>query len=119
MSRASDERCIFCRIVRRAAPAEIVAETGDLLAFHDVNPQAPHHVLIIPKAHIASPNDLAPSDADLVGRMILMAHEIAEDRDLGDAGYRLVLNCGRQAGQSVFHMHFHLLGGRFFSWPPG
>ncbi len=119
MTRPHDEKCLFCRLVRRALPVDVVAEDDDLLAFNDINPQAPHHVLVIPKAHIATVNDLEPEHAALVGRMVLLARDIAEDREIHESGYRLILNCGRQAGQSVFHIHLHLLGGRFFTWPPG
>ena len=115
----SDAKCLFCRLVRRELPVDVVRETEDLLAFNDVNPQAPRHLLVIPKAHIPTVNDLKPEDAPLVGRMVLLAREIAEDHDFAEAGYRLVLNCNRHAGQSVFHIHLHLLGGRFMHWPPG
>ncbi|GIW71136.1 MAG: putative HIT-like protein [Planctomycetota bacterium] len=119
MDRPAKADCLFCRIVKREVPADIVAETDELLAFHDVNPQAPHHVLIVPKGHIATTNDLLAEEAALVGRMVLLARDIAEDHDFAQSGYRLVLNCNRQAGQSVYHLHLHLLGGRYLSWPPG
>ncbi len=98
---------------------DVVRETEDLLAFNDVNPQAPRHVLIVPKAHIPTANDLRADDAPLIGRMVLLAREIAEDHEYAEPGYRLVLNTNRHAGQSVFHVHLHLLGGRFMHWPPG
>lgn len=114
-----DQSCLFCRLVKRELPVDVVRETEDLLAFNDVNPQAPRHVLVIPKMHIATPNDLKGEDAALVGRMVLLARDIAEDHDFAESGYRLVMNCNRHAGQSVFHLHLHLLGGRFMHWPPG
>ncbi len=111
--------CLFCRIVRGELPNEKVAETDDLYAFRDINPQAPYHILVVPKRHIPTVNDLPEADADLVGRMILLARDFAEDQDFAAEGYRLVLNTNRAAGQSVFHIHLHLLGGRHLSWPPG
>lgn len=119
MSRLPDPKCLFCRLVMREVPVDVVRDTEDLLAFNDVNPQAPRHVIIIPKAHVPTVNDLRPDDAALVGRIVLLAKEIAEDHDFADAGYRLVFNVNRHAGQSVFHIHLHLLGGRFMHWPPG
>jgi histidine triad (HIT) family protein len=117
--RPADPKCIFCRLVKREANVDIVRENEDLLAFNDVNPQAPRHVLIIPKEHIPTINDCNPDDASLLGRMILLAKDIADDHDFAESGYRLVLNTNRHAGQSVFHIHLHLLGGRFMHWPPG
>jgi histidine triad (HIT) family protein len=117
--RPADPKCLFCRLVQRELPVDVVRETEDLLAFNDVNPQAPRHVLVIPKAHIATTNDLVAEEAALVGRMVLLARDIAEDHEFAEAGYRLVLNCNRHAGQSVWHIHLHLLGGRFLTWPPG
>jgi histidine triad (HIT) family protein len=114
-----DPKCLFCRLVKRELPVDVVRETEELLAFNDVNPQAPRHVLVIPKAHIPTVNDLRPEDAPLMGRMVLLAREIAEDHEFAEGGYRLVLNTNRHAGQSVFHIHLHLLGGRFMHWPPG
>jgi histidine triad (HIT) family protein len=119
MDRPAVETCLFCRLARRALPVDPVAETPDLFAFNDVNPQAPRHILVIPKAHIPSLNDLRPEEAPLMGRMLLLAREIAEDHDFAEPGYRLVLNCGPEAGQSVYHVHLHILAGRFLSWPPG
>lgn len=119
MDRPADPACLFCRLARRALPVDVVAEAEDFLAFNDINPQAPRHILVIPKAHIRTLNDLAPDEAALMGRMILFAREIAEDHEFAEPGYRLVLNCGREAGQSVYHVHLHVLAGRFLSWPPG
>jgi histidine triad (HIT) family protein len=117
--RPADPKCLFCRLVSRELPVDVVRETDELLAFNDVNPQAPRHVLVIPKAHIPTTNALEESEAALVGRMVLLARDLAEDHDFAEPGYRLVLNCNRHAGQSVFHIHLHLLGGRFLHWPPG
>ena len=112
------DECIFCRIVRRECPARLVKEDDEVLAFRDANPQAPTHVLIIPKAHIASVDEARPEHQALLGRLLLMAQTIARDENIV-SGYRLVLNNGRGAGQSVYHIHLHLLGGRGFRWPPG
>jgi histidine triad (HIT) family protein len=112
------DECIFCRIVRREGPARVVREDDQVLAFRDANPQAPTHVLIIPKAHIASVDEAGPEHRELLGRLVLMAQSIARDENIV-SGYRLVLNNGRGAGQSVYHIHLHLLGGRGFRWPPG
>ena len=111
--------CLFCRIVAGDIPADVVAEGDDWLAFRDVHPQAPTHILVVPRRHIATLDDLTPSDAPLMGSLIAAAAEIARDEELVGGGYRLAANCGAGAGQSVFHIHLHLLGGRRFSWPPG
>jgi len=109
--------CLFCRIVRGEIPAKLVADTEDCLAFRDVNPQAPLHVLVIPKQHVAS---LATADdAALVGRLSLVAAEIARREGFEERGYRTVVNTNGDAGQTVFHLHLHLLAGRRLSWPPG
>lgn len=110
---------LFERIIRREIPADIVFENHEILAFRDINPQAPVHVLIIPKRRIATLNDLSEADADLVGRLVLVARSIASDEGLSEDGYRLVFNCNDHGGQSVFHIHLHLLGGRQMGWPPG
>jgi len=110
---------LFLKIINREIPAEIVYETDEVLAFRDINPQAPVHVLIIPKIHIRTVNDIEPGQAELVGKLYLAAKSIARDENLSDEGYRLVMNCNKAAGQVVFHIHLHLLGGRKFSWPPG
>jgi histidine triad (HIT) family protein len=110
--------CIFCKIAEGQIPAKLVLEDDDLLAFHDVAPQAPVHVLLVPRRHVASLDELQATDETLLGRMMLAIPEIA--RKLGVAGaYRVVTNCGAEAGQSVFHLHLHLLGGRRLGWPPG
>jgi histidine triad (HIT) family protein len=110
---------IFSKIIAREIPADIVYEDDDVLAFKDVNPQAPVHVLVIPKREIPTVNDLAPDDAELVGRLILAARKIAHDMGVAEEGYRTVINCNAGAGQSVYHLHLHLLGGRPMGWPPG
>ncbi|MBI3892077.1 MAG: histidine triad nucleotide-binding protein [Candidatus Wallbacteria bacterium] len=111
--------CIFCKIAAGQIPSDKILETDDLLAFRDINPQAPVHVLIIPKKHIASAMDLAASDAGLLAKLLEGAQQIARQHRLDATGFRLVTNHGAQAGQSVFHLHFHLLGGRSMRWPPG
>jgi histidine triad (HIT) family protein len=111
--------CLFCRIVRREIPASVVFEDDELLAFNDINPQAPTHVLIIPKRHIDSLNDLASGDDALVGTLVRRAAALAKERGLSAGGYRTVFNTNRDAGQTVFHIHLHLLGGRSMAWPPG
>ena len=111
--------CLFCRIVSGEIAADVVAESEDWVAFRDVNPQAPSHILIVPRRHIATLDDLTHADAPLMGALVAAAVGIARDERLVDGGYRLAVNCGAGAGQSVFHIHLHLLGGRRFSWPPG
>ena len=111
------DRCLFCRIVRKEIPAQIVAETDDWIAFRDVNPQAPVHVLVIPREHVASLNEA--TDPALVGRLALAAADIAKREGVAESGYRTVINTNADAGQTVFHVHLHLLGGRRFGWPPG
>ena len=111
------DRCLFCRIVRKEIPAQIVAETDDCVAFRDVNPQAPLHVLVIPREHVPSLNDT--TDPALVGRLALVAADIARREGLAESGYRTVINTNADAGQTVFHVHLHLLGGRRLGWPPG
>lgn len=111
--------CLFCKIVNGDIPAEIVHESDTALAFRDINPKAPTHVLIIPRRHINTINDIAPGDESLVGSLFSAARQIAADEGLADDGYRVVMNCNEAAGQSVFHIHLHLLGGRSLGWPPG
>ena len=114
-----EESCLFCKFASGAIKPAVVFENDKVLAFKDINPQAPTHVLIIPKRHIATLNDLAASDAALVGELFLAAKEVAKASGLAESGYRIAVNCGAGAGQSVFHVHLHLLGGRRLSWPPG
>lgn len=104
--------CLFCKIVDRELPSDIVFEDDELLAFRDINPQAPMHMLLVPKRHIPTINDLADGDAALVGRLVLRARTLAEDEGLAEPGYRLILNCNRDGGQTVYHLHLHLMGGR-------
>jgi histidine triad (HIT) family protein len=111
--------CVFCRIARKEIPAKIVFENNRILAFEDLKPQAPVHILIIPKNHIERTSDLTDSSAHLIGEMVLVAKSLANEKGAGLSGYRIVLNCGSDAGQEIFHLHLHLLGGRKFSWPPG
>ena len=111
--------CIFCKIVAGEIPADLVYEDDAVIAFRDLNPQAPTHVLVIPRRHIATLNDLGPDDADIMGRLFLAAREIAAREGFAEAGYRTVVNCNEAGGQSVFHIHLHLLGGRMMHWPPG
>ena len=110
--------CLFCRIIRGEVPAKKVFEDADTYAFEDINPQAPTHVLVIPKKHIRGLKEATPEDVETIGRCHLVAAEIARDRGIED-GYRTVLNVGPRAGQSVFHVHVHLIGGRNLHWPPG
>lgn len=110
--------CIFCRIVRREAPARIIYQDDEVTAFHDVDPQAPVHVLIVPNRHIIGVAQATPEDTPLLGKLLLVARQLAEDLKITN-GYRLVVNSGPLSGQSVFHLHLHLLGGRPFRWPPG
>jgi histidine triad (HIT) family protein len=111
--------CLFCGIVAGKIPAAIVHQDDHLVAFKDINPQAPMHVLIVPRRHIATLNDLADTDDQLVGEMLRRAAAIARDNGHADHGYRTVFNCNAGAGQTVFHIHLHVLGGRSLSWPPG
>ncbi len=111
--------CIFCKMASGEIRPDVVYENEAVLAFRDLNPQAPTHVLVIPKRHIATTNDLQVGDSELVGKLILAAKEVAELEGLGERGYRTVLNCNAEAGQSVFHLHLHVLGGRPMGWPPG
>lgn len=114
-----NENCLFCKIVAGGIPAKKVAETGSVLAFEDITPQAPTHILLIPKKHIESNLALEEEDKDVVGEIHLLANKIAEERGLDKTGFRLVTNVGADGGQAVFHIHFHLLGGRAMTWPPG
>ncbi|HEX7120013.1 MAG TPA: histidine triad nucleotide-binding protein [Longimicrobiales bacterium] len=111
--------CIFCGIAAGEVPAKIVREDDDTVAFRDIDPKAPTHVLIVPRRHIPSVNALGAADAEVVGRLFLAAKEIARDEGVAEDGYRLVMNTGPGAGQSVDHIHLHLLGGRALDWPPG
>lgn len=111
--------CPFCRIVRREAKADVVLESDDVLAFRDIRPQAPVHLLIVPKRHVESLAEAADGDAELLGKLLLAARDLARREGIDARGYRIVANRGRGAGQTVFHLHVHLLGGRAMGWPPG
>jgi histidine triad (HIT) family protein len=111
--------CLFCRIIAREIPASIVYEDEDVLAFNDINPQAPTHVLVVPKRHVSTLNELATGDDQLVGGLVRRAAAIAAERGIAAGGFRTVFNTNRDAGQTVFHIHLHLLGGRSMEWPPG
>ncbi len=112
------EECIFCKIVDKKISSSIVYEDPEIVAFNDINPQAPVHIIIIPRKHIPTVIDLEENDAELIGKLFIVAKKLAKTKGIED-GYRLVINCNPGAGQSVFHIHLHLLGGRKFSWPPG
>lgn len=116
---AKREDCIFCKIVAGEIPGELVYADDDIVAFRDIQPQAPVHILIIPRRHIPSLHDARPDDASVLGAIQLVARSIAGAEGLGESGYRLVVNIGRDGGQTVRHIHYHLLGGRALTWPPG
>ncbi len=111
--------CIFCKIVNGEIPAKVVYENDHALVFEDLNPQAPVHLLAIPKKHIASINEVEEADAETMGQLFVAARAVAQQQGFAEAGYRTTMNCGEQAGQTVFHAHLHILSGRPFSWPPG
>jgi histidine triad (HIT) family protein len=111
--------CIFCKIAAKALPAKVVFEDDMIVAFCDIAPQAPVHIVIISKEHIEKFSDLGPTHANLVGRMMIAAKEIAENNGIGASGYRIVMNSGKDGGQAVSHLHLHLLGARTMHWPPG
>lgn len=111
--------CLFCSILEKKIPATVVYEDAHALAFRDINPQAPTHVLVIPKRHIASIHEMQPGDVETVGQVMLAARKVAEQEGLVEAGFRLVVNDGDAAGQTVHHIHVHVLGGRDLAWPPG
>ncbi|MDX1403614.1 MAG: histidine triad nucleotide-binding protein [Woeseiaceae bacterium] len=115
----SDANCIFCKIAAGEIESDIVYETDELVAFRDLNPQAPTHVLIIPRRHISTINELVDSDGETIGRLFMAAKHIAGEEGTADPGYRVVMNCNEAGGQSVYHVHLHLLGGRRLGWPPG
>ncbi len=119
MSEGSPDRCVFCRIVAGDLPAHVVHETEEIVAFADLNPQAPTHILLIPRKHVASVGELGEEDASLAGRLLLAAAEVARRVGMGEDGYRVVTNVGEDGGQTVPHLHLHLLGGRALGWPPG
>ncbi len=112
-------QCLFCSIVEKKFPSKEIYEDKKVFAFHDVRPQAPIHILIVPKKHVSTVLDIETADNELMGHMFQVANKIARDQGIAEKGFRLVLNCNRQAGQTVFHVHLHLLGGRLMKWPPG
>lgn len=113
------DECIFCQIAAGKLPSDIVYEDNDIVAFTDINPEAPTHLLIIPRRHISSLSEANAQDTDILGKLLLRGATLAKQRGLDSTGFRLVANTGKQAGQTVDHIHLHLLGGRFLSWPPG
>jgi histidine triad (HIT) family protein len=119
MTESTSSGCVFCAIASGRIPARVVHDEEDLLGFEDLNPQAPTHLLFIPRRHVASVDELVPGDELLVGRLVLAAGSVARRLGLDRSGYRLILNTGEDGGQSVFHLHLHLLGGRPLGWPPG
>ena len=110
---------IFTKIINKEIPADILYENENVLAFRDINPQAPTHILIIPKKHISTINDFNPNDSELIGEMFLVAQKLAKTENINSTGYRTVFNCNEDGGQTVYHIHLHLLGGRKLGWPPG
>ncbi len=113
------ENCLFCKIAAGEIPSKIVYQDQDVVAFEDINPQAPHHVLIIPRRHIASMSDLTLEDGPILAKIFMTVAKLAHEMGIDESGYRFLTNVGPDAGQSVFHLHFHLLGGRKLGWPPG
>ncbi|MFW6132077.1 MAG: histidine triad nucleotide-binding protein [Candidatus Aminicenantaceae bacterium] len=113
------ENCIFCKIINKEIPSKIIYEDEKILAFEDINPQAPIHILIIPKEHYASLNEIPENKTEIIGAIFSKARDIAEQKGITQKGYRIVLNTGKDSGQDVFHIHFHLLAGRKMNWPPG
>ncbi|SKA75616.1 histidine triad (HIT) family protein [Clostridium sp. USBA 49] len=113
------DNCIFCNIVEGKIPSDKVYEDDKVFCFKDINPEAPIHLIIIPKKHISSINDIKNTDEELIGHIFFIAKKIAKELNIDENGYRIVTNCGKDAGQTVPHVHFHLLGGRSLNWPPG
>ena len=114
-----DTECIFCKIANKEIDASLIYEDEKIVAFSDLNPQAPVHLLFIPKKHISSMNDMQEEDAELLSHLFLKIKEVAKQKAIADGGYRIVTNCNKDGGQEVFHLHVHLLGGRKLTWPPG
>ncbi|UCE90488.1 MAG: histidine triad nucleotide-binding protein [Pseudomonadota bacterium] len=111
--------CIFCRIANGEIKGDVVYQDDEVVGFRDLNPQAPHHVLFVPRRHVATVNEFDDADATLIGKLVLAAGKVAADLGVADEGYRLVTNCNGNAGQTVFHVHLHMLAGRVMRWPPG
>ncbi len=110
--------CLFCKILKKEIPAGIIYEDDQVIAFNDINPQAPFHALVIPRQHIATLNNISPQDREVVGHMVMVAAKLAQEQGFADNGYRTVLNCNNHGGQTVYHIHLHLLGGKAMGWPP-
>jgi len=113
------DQCLFCRIVAGTVPAKIVHQDGEVVAFEDIEPQAPVHLLVVPRKHVATLNDLAPEDDALAEKLLRVGAKLARERGIADAGWRATVNVNRDAHQLVFHVHLHVMGGRRFRWPPG
>ncbi len=111
--------CLFCKIIKKEIPAKIIYENEEILALEDINPQAPVHFLVIPKKHISTSLDIKNEDNELIGLLYQAANKLAKDRGIAEKGFRTVMNCNAGAGQTVFHIHLHILGGRAMHWPPG
>ena len=111
--------CLFCNIANKSIPTAFIYEDEQVLAFNDIDPQAPHHVLIIPRQHISTLNDFKPADTSLAGHLLVVAAQLAKKLGIHDSGYRVLFNCNKEGGQAVYHIHLHLLGGRQLNWPPG
>lgn len=116
---AQDHNCIFCKIIEKKIPAKLVHEDDLAIAFEDINPQAPTHILIVPKKHVPDIHSMTHNEREMVGHLFFIAQDLADKRGLDRRGYRMVINNGKDAGQTVFHIHLHLLSGRVFAWPPG
>ena len=113
------EDCVFCQIIDKKMKTEMIFEDEDIVAFHDINPQAPSHILIVPKKHISRVSELDDEDAPLLGKMIMLAKDIAKKNEFRESGFRIAMNDGKDGGQTIFHIHMHLLSGRRLMWPPG
>ena len=113
------ESCVFCKIIRKEIQSKIVYEDNKILAFEDIHPQAPVHIVLIPKHHIERLSDISDENAHILSRLLVEANRLAKERKVQESGYRIVINCNKDAGQEVFHLHVHLLAGRTFRWPPG
>ena len=111
--------CVFCKLAKGEINSDIIYKDDEVIAFRDIHPQAPHHILVIPRRHIATLNDASPEDANLIGKLTLTAQQVAKELGVAEDGYRLVMNCNGHGGQTVFHIHIHLLAGRSMHWPPG
>lgn len=111
--------CIFCKIIKKEIPAKIIYEDDNVIAFEDINPQAPVHLLVVPRKHIPTLLDLTPEDSQLMGHIFLTANNLAKNKGISVSGFRTVFNCNKDAGQAVYHIHLHIFGGRRMAWPPG